>query len=763
MRYDRLPGIRQPNFLLFDGGYMEKVSGYVEHIIYQMPESGYTVFNLVAEGEEITCVGTCKGLTQGENLEAEGEYIDHPVYGHQFKITRFQVVAPKDSLAMERYLASGAIKGIGASLAARIVKKFGDDTFRVIEEEPERLAEVKGISERKAQEIAIQMEEKRDLRDALVYLQQYGISNTLAVKIYNTYGMGMYGVLKENPYKLAEDISGVGFKMADELAGKIGIHTDSDYRIRSGVFYTLLQAVSEGHCFLPMETLLERACQLLNVNVEHIRPQIENLMMDRKLIVKGDKVFAASYYYAELNCAKMLSELDVPMTEAGNLPSQNTAIEKYLEKLADGLDMELDELQFSAVMKAIQNGLFILSGGPGTGKTTTINMMIRYFEAEGMDIFLAAPTGRAAKRMTEATGYEARTIHRMLELNSALSDEDTRKVCFERNEENLLEADVIIVDEMSMVDILLFQALLKAVTPGTRLILVGDVNQLPSVGPGQVLRDLIYSGKFPMIELKKIFRQAQESDIVVNAHRINNGEQIALDNKSKDFFMLERNDVNVIYKHMIQLIREKLPRYVGASPYDIQVLTPMRKGSLGCETLNGILQQYLNPPDGKKREHVAGNKIFREGDKVMQVKNNYQLEWEVISKYGIPIDRGTGIFNGDMGRIIEISESASGLIVEYDEQRRVTYPFSLLEELELSYAITIHKSQGSEYPGVVIPLLGGPRMLLNRNLLYTAITRARNCVTMLGSSDTVRCMIDNVSEASRFTALSDRILEVYGE
>ena len=439
MRYDRLPGIRQPSFLLFDGGYMEKVSGYVEHIIYQMPESGYTVFNLVAEGEEITCVGTCKGLTQGENLEAEGEYIDHPVYGHQFKITRFQVVAPKDSLAMERYLASGAIKGIGASLAARIVKKFGDDTFRVIEEEPERLAEVKGISERKAQEIAIQMEEKRDLRDALVYLQQYGISNTLAVKIYNTYGMGMYGVLKENPYKLAEDISGVGFKMADELAGKVGIHTDSDYRIRSGVFYTLLQAVSEGHCFLPMETLLERAYQLLSVNVEHIRPQIENLMMDRKLIVKGDKVFAASYYYAELNCAKMLSELDVPMTEAGNLPSQNTAIEKYLEKLADGLNMELDELQFSAVMKAIQNGLFILSGGPGTGKTTTINMMIRYFEAEGMDIFLAAPTGRAAKRMTEATGYEARTIHRMLELNSALSDEDTRKICFGRNAENTWE------------------------------------------------------------------------------------------------------------------------------------------------------------------------------------------------------------------------------------------------------------------------------------------------------------------------------------
>ena len=396
-----------------------------------------------------------------------------------------------------------------------------------------------------------------------------------------------------------------------------------------------------------------------------------------------------------------------------------------------------------------------------SGKTTTINMMIRYFEAEGLDIFLAAPTGRAAKRMTEATGFEARTIHRMLELNSALSDENTRKVSFERNEQNPLEADVIIIDEMSMVDIQLFQALLKAVAPGTRLVLVGDVNQLPSVGPGQVLRDLICSGCFPMIELKKIFRQAEESDIIVNAHRINNGQQIALDNKSKDFFLLERNDVNVIYKHMIQLIQEKLPRYVHATPFDIQVLTPMRKGSLGCETLNGILQCYLNPADEKKREYVSGNTIYREGDKVMQIKNNYQLEWEVVSKYGIPVDKGTGVFNGDMGKILEINEAASHLVVEYDEQRRVTYPFSILDELDLSYAITIHKSQGSEYPAVLLPLLGGPKMLLHRNLLYTAITRAKSCVTILGSSDTVRGMIDNISERRRYTALADRIREVY--
>lgn len=740
---------------------MEKISGYVEHVIFSNQENGYTVMNLVAEGDEITCVGMCKGLTQGENIRAEGEYIEHPVYGKQFKISVWQTVAPTDSAGMERYLGSGAVKGVGPALAARIVKKFGEDTFRIVEEEPERLAEIKGISLKKAQEIAVQMEEKKDLREALVYLQQYGISNALAVKIYDTYGMRVYGVLKENPYQLAEDIPGVGFRMADELAEKLGIHTDSDYRIRSGIFYTLLQSVGEGHCFLPLDMLLERASLLLGVEPGNIRPQLDNLMMDKKLVVKGEKVFASAYYYAELNCARMLYELNLPMQE--NLPTQNARMEKQLERLAEKLHMELDELQREAVLECIRNGVFILSGGPGTGKTTTINMIIRYFEAEGLDIFLAAPTGRAAKRMTEATGFEARTVHRMLELNSALSDEATKRVSFERNEENPLEADVVIIDEMSMVDIRLFQALLKAVAPGTRLVLVGDVNQLPSVGAGQVLRDLIESRQFPTVELKKIFRQAEQSDIVVNAHRINNGETIAMDNKSKDFFVLERNDVNVIYKHMIQLISEKLPKYVNATPYDIQVLTPMRKGSLGCETLNGILQQYLNPPAPGKREHISGGQTYREGDKVMQVKNNYQLEWEIVSRYGIPVDRGTGVFNGDMGKILEINESASSLIVEYDEQRRVTYPFTLLDELELSYAVTIHKSQGSEYPAVILPLLSGPRMLFNRNLLYTAVTRARSCVTILGSSATVKGMIENNSENRRFTALADRISEICAE
>lgn len=753
---------------------METIDGYVDHIVFQNRENGYTVMSLIAEGEEVTCVGMCRGLTQGDTISAQGDYVEHPVYGVQFKINSYQTVTPKDSEGMERYLGSGAVKGVGAALAARIVKKFGDDTFRIIEEEPERLVEIKGISERKAREIAVQMEEKKDLRDAMVYLQQFGISNNLAVKIYDAYGMEVYGILKENPYRLAEDISGVGFRMADELAGKIGIHTDSDYRIRSGILYVLMQAVGEGHCYLPEDVLLERAQMLLEVARENIRPQLDNLMMDKKLVIKGDCIFLASYYYAELNCAQMLRELNISMEADPSVEmpetigqggpeslSLDTAAKRRLERLAKDLGLELNELQLQAVTECIRNGLFILSGGPGTGKTTTINMIIRYFEAEGLDIFLAAPTGRAAKRMTEATGFEARTIHRMLELNSALSDEATRKVRFERNEENPLETDVIIIDEMSMVDIQLFQALLKALVPGTRLVLVGDVNQLPSVGPGQVLRDLIQSGQFPMVELEKIFRQAEESDIIVNAHRINNGQQIALDNKSKDFFMLERNDVNVIYKHMIQLIREKLPKYVKATPFDIQVLTPMRKGSLGCETLNGILQQYLNPPDPAKKEHQTGSGLYREGDKVMQVKNNYQLEWEIVSKYGIPVDKGTGVFNGDMGRILRIDEGSASMVVEYDEQRRVIYPFSLLEELELSYAITIHKSQGSEYPAVLLPLLGGARMLFNRNLLYTAITRAKSCVTILGSSGTVRGMIDNISENKRYTALDQRIREGY--
>ena len=744
---------------------METIKGFIEHIIYRNADNGYTVLNLVNGEDEITCVGFFKTMDQGETIEAEGNYIAHPVYGEQFKIERYQIVPPEDAASIERYLGSGAIKGVGAALAARIVKLFGGDTYRIIEEEPERLAEVKGISERKAREIAAAVYEKRDAREAMTFLQQYGISNTLAIRIYECYGARLYGILKENPYQMAEDIHGIGFRIADEIAAKIGIHTDSDYRIRSGILYTLMLGGSEGHCYLPQNVLLNKAGELLGLEPTVIEPQLSNLAMDKKLIIKRSsdteevcKVYASSYYYAELNCAKMLHDLNVSVEEE-LLPSEENRINAKIDQIEKELNIELDALQKKSVRESVKNGIFVLSGGPGTGKTTTINVIIRYFLSEGMDIRLAAPTGRAAKRMAEATGYEARTIHRLLELNGVVSEE-AKAARFERNEENPLEADVIIVDEMSMVDIFLFQALLKAITVGTRLIMVGDVNQLPSVGAGQVLQDIMSSERFPMVILEKIFRQAGESDIVWNAHRIHAGEELELDNKSRDFFFLERNDINVIYKHMIQLITEKLPPYVGAQPYEIQVLTPMRKGNLGVETLNGILQRYLNPPSDTKKEYASGDILLREHDKVMQIKNNYQLEWEVISKYGIPIDKGTGIFNGDIGMIVQINEYAGEVVVEYDEHRRVTYSSAQLDEIELAYAVTIHKSQGSEYPAVIMPLLSGPRMLFNRNLLYTGVTRAKNCVTILGSKKTVQEMIDNNYQNRRYTGLADRIREL---
>ncbi len=745
---------------------MDTVKGFIEHIIFRNAENGYTVLNLVDGKEEITCVGIFQTADQGETIEAQGEYITHAVYGEQFKIERYKIVPPDDAAGIERYLGSGAVKGVGAALAARIVKKFGADTYRIIEEEPERLAEIKGISDRKAREIAAALYEKRDAREAMSFLQKYGISNTLAFRIYEAYGARVYGILKENPYQLAEDVHGIGFKIADEIAAKIGIHTDSDFRIRSGLLYTLMLAAAEGHCYLPQSILLKKAGELLGLEPALMEPQLGNLAMDKKLVMKmpapGEeecRVYASTYYYAELNCARMLHDLNVRAEEEQFLPAQEQGIGEKIDRLAQELEIELDALQKKSVLESVRNGIFILSGGPGTGKTTTINVIIRYFLAEGMDIYLAAPTGRAAKRMTEATGYESRTIHRMLELSGEVSGE-SRAARFERNEGNPLEADVIIVDEMSMVDIFLFQALLKAVTVGTRLIMVGDVNQLPSVGPGQVLQDIMNSGRFPTVVLEKIFRQAGESDIVWNAHRIHAGEELALDNKSRDFFFLERNDTNVIYKHMIQLITEKLPSYVDAQPYDIQVLTPMRKGKLGVETLNGILQRYLNPASAEKKEYTSGETLFRENDKVMQIKNNYQLEWEIVSRYGIPIDKGTGIFNGDIGIIRQINDYAHEVVVEFDEHRRVTYAYAQLDEIELAYAVTIHKSQGSEYPAVIMPLLTGPKMLFNRNLLYTGVTRAKNCVTILGSRRTVQEMVDNNYQNRRYTGLAERIREL---
>ena len=734
---------------------MEKLAGYVEHIIYRNTDNGYTVLNLVSGEEEITCVGIFSAIAEGENIEASGEYTDHPTYGRQFKVDAFEEKAPEDEEAIERYLGSGAIKGVGLALAARIVRRFKEDTFRIIEEEPERLAEIKGISERKAMEIADQVNEKRDLRQAMIFLQQYGITMNLAVKVYQAYGQEVYGIIKENPYRLADDIEGVGFRTADEIAARVGIRMDSDFRIRSGILYVLLQASGEGHTYLPEGELTARTKQLLEVDEGQIEKQYMDLAIERKIIMKqsGDgqtQIYAASFYYMEANTATMLKQLNV------NYDVPDIEIEQRIRNIEKQTGMELDEHQVTAVKEAVRNGLLIITGGPGTGKTTTINTIIKYFELEGMDIFLAAPTGRAAKRMSETTGFEARTVHRMLELNGGMDG----KAGFERNEQNPLETDVVIVDEMSMVDITLMHSLLKAVAVGTRLILVGDVNQLPSVGPGSVLRDIIQSHECNVVMLTKIFRQASTSDIIVNAHKINHGEEVTLDNKSMDFFFLKRYDADVIINVMLQLVKQKLPKFVDATPYDIQILTPMRKGLLGVERLNGILQQYMNPPSQQKREKEHGDAIFREGDKIMQTRNNYQLEWEIRTKFGLSVDKGTGVFNGDMGIIREINDFAETMTVEFDEGRMVEYPYKLLDELELAYAITIHKSQGSEYPAVVMPLLSGPRMLFNRNLLYTGVTRAKNCVTILGSRKTLQEMVDNNYQNRRYTGLAERIREL---
>ena len=739
----------------------ESVTGYIDHIIFRNEDNGYTVLVLKGtegDDEELTCVGTFPVISQGATIEASGNFINHHIYGKQFQITSFTEKMPEDAMAMERYLGSGAIKGIGAALAARIVRRFGADTLRIVEEEPERLAEIKGISEKKAREIAAQMEEKADMRKAMMFLQKYGISLNLGAKIYQKYGDSVYSVLQENPYRLADDISGVGFKIADEIAGRIGIHTDSDYRIKSGMMYTLLQATGEGHVYLPKEELFRRSSELLGVDVSYMEKHLMDLSMERKVIQKEEGetvlVYPSRFYYLELNTARMLSELNI------DCPEDEAFVQRRIAQIEKETGTTLDEMQKKAVTEAAGHGLFILTGGPGTGKTTTINAIIRFFEGEGSELRLAAPTGRAAKRMTEATGYEAQTIHRLLELNGMPEEErQGQAVHFERNAENPLEADVIIIDEMSMVDIQLMHSLLLAVTAGTRLILVGDENQLPSVGPGNVLRDIIRSGEFPVVELKKIFRQASESDIVVNAHKINRGEQVTLSNKSSDFFFLKRQDADIIIRVVIALIQEKLPRYVEAKPFDIQVLTPMRKGLLGVERLNQILQRYLNPPEPSKKEKEYGQGLFREGDKVMQIRNNYQLEWEIRGRYGIPVDKGVGVFNGDTGILKTINEFSETAEVEFEDGRCAEYSFKQLEELELAYAVTIHKSQGSEYPAVVIPLLSGPRMLLNRNLLYTAVTRARRCVTIVGSEETFREMIKNEKQQRRYSSLDIRLKE----
>ena len=818
---------------------MTECKGFVSHIIYRNEENSYTVFEVTLTGaadnkdagggfdldgadvgDVITCVGYPVSISEGEGCAVAGDYTTHPVYGEQLRVQSYKTLAPENAQAMYRYLAAGSIKGIGPAMAAKIVKEFGDDTLRVMEEEPEKLARVKGISMRIAREIGAQMEDKKDLRDAMIFLQQYGIGSAHAARIWQAYGTGLYEIMKNNPYRLAEDIRGIGFATADEIARKIGIRADSEYRIRSGLLYTLFLASGEGHSYLPRTVLVQRTSALLHLPAEEVLIQMENLAVEGRLRIRlgrtpaplpdssdpafeeqdraGDpEVYLTGVFRREQDIARMLLDLDAQIRQTSGDEKTRKKTEKRIARLEKEEEITLDPLQKKAVREAAENAVLLITGGPGTGKTTTINTIIRYFMSEDLRVLLAAPTGRAARRMSEATGYPAMTVHRHLGVRSVGDSDDERDFFqdqglsaaaaggsgdpfggagtgigggksaggqnysyFERGEDNPLEADVVIIDEMSMVDMNLFHYLLKAVPVGARLVLVGDVNQLPSVGPGCVLQDLIESQAFHTIMLRHVFRQASESDIVMNAHRILEGASLPMDNKSRDFFFLERDQAPVIYKHTVQLIREMLPKYVDCRQEDIQVLTPMRRGSLGVERLNEVLQSVLNPPAKGKREHVRQETVFREGDKVMQTRNNYRIEWEVRGNFGMPIDRGTGIFNGDFGRIEEIDPQRETMTVLFDDARTVEYPFSELEDLDLAYAITVHKSQGSEYPAVILPLLAGPSGLFNRNLLYTAVTRARSCVVLLGSRDAVDRMIANTRRSRRWTGLRDRITEL---
>ena len=734
----------------------ETINGFVEKVVYRNAENGYTVVNISVEGDDVVCTGYFSDITEGDQIIAEGSFVEHKQYGIQFTVASYEIKEPETSVAMEKYLGSGIIKGVGPALSAKIVKKFGDETFNIIEREPERLAEIKGITEKKAIEIGSQFEEKKEFRNAMIFLNQYGVSNALAMKIYKEYGIKVMKIVRENPYRLADDIAGVGFKTADEIALRMGFSPESSMRMKAGISFALSMAASNGHTYLLYEDLYEESKRLLGISEAEFENDIYELTIERKIVlkeVKGERrVYNNNLYYMELTVARKLLDL--------NAKSENNykVMEAKVKEVEAKTGIKLGDLQRKAVYEAVESGLVIITGGPGTGKTTTINAIIKLFEMQNMEILLAAPTGRAAKRMTETTGMEAQTIHRLLELNG--NPEEGGSMRFERNELNPLEADVIIIDEMSMVDIYLMYSLLKAVTVGTRLILVGDVNQLPSVGPGKVLKDIIGSEKFNVVRLSEIFRQAAESDIITNAHKINAGQSIRLDNKSKDFFMLSMNSSLQIQRALVSLIAEKLPPYVDATKYDIQVLTPSRKGELGVENLNKILQLYINPPAPNKREKQWGEVIFRENDKVMQIKNDYQIEWKIVTKKGLTIKEGSGVFNGDCGIIREINEFAGTVTVEFDEGKVVEYTGATLEELELAYAITIHKSQGSEYPAVIIPLLNAPRPLLNRNLLYTAVTRARKCVTIVGSENSVNEMIQNESEMKRNSGLVDSIIEM---
>lgn len=738
---------------------MAEVIGIVEEIIFRNEENGFSVIDVQEEGTNhlVTVVGNFPCISQGERVRLEGDWTTHPDYGRQLKMLNYSSAAPSTMVGLTNYLASGLIKGVGEATAKKLVQHFGMEVLDIIQFNPQRLTEVDGIGSSRAEMIASSFSEQKEIREIMVFLQSYGITTTYALKIYKMYGGNTINLVRENPYRLAEDITGIGFKTADQIARKLGVDLNSPYRAAAGIKYILSDAALDGHTFLPKEVLLEKAKKILGIDNSLIENALTNLVLSHSIVMEQTEEYIAVYragiYQAEASAARMLRDL-----AADNTIKRFKNIENNIKIFEEKNHISLADQQREAVCKAMEHGVLVITGGPGTGKTTTINCIIDLFEQEGLEVELAAPTGRAAKRMTETTGCEARTIHRLLEYGYG----EEQEYAFQLDEDNPIKADAVIIDEMSMVDILLLYHLLKAIVHGTRLILVGDVDQLPSVGPGNVLRDIIQSDVIPVIKLTEIFRQAQESMIIVNAHRINRGENPLLNIKDKDFFYDKREKADDILRTLIDLVVRRLP---GFGNYDIlkdiQVLAPMRKGIIGVNNLNSELQQVLNPPSHDKNEKAYGQIVFRQGDKVMQIKNNYKLQWTRCGINGETIE-GEGVFNGDLGLIQDIDKEEQTLTVKFDDDKTVVYEFSQLDDLELSYAISIHKSQGCEFPVVVIPLAAGPPMLMTRNLLYTGVTRAKEMVVLVGREQAIYRMVGNNHIAKRYSSLDIRLKHAYG-
>lgn len=736
------------------------IEGIIDSIKFRNEENGYTVFTVIEDenaDDEYVCVGNLPSITAGENVQLTGSTVVHPVYGAQIQVESCVQTIPTNEKGIERYLASGVIKGIGKVTARNIVKKFGTDTFDIITDNPERLAEIKGISLSKAQQIGELFRAQVEIRTVVMFLQRYGVSIANALKIYKRYKSSTIKVVEKNPYALADEVFGIGFTTADKIAANMGIAPDSEYRIQSGVKYVLSLALNDGSVYLPIEVLLKHTASLLEIPQEVIANLITKLHIENQIFVERTenavRVYLNFSYYNESYVAKKLVELSHFKPESNvDYDAEISCIETYK-------CMEFADEQRRAIKEAMTNGVMVITGGPGTGKTTIINAIIYLFKSENMDVELAAPTGKAAKRMSTATGENAQTIHRLLGLSYL--DENSRKQNFEHDEDNPIDADVIITDESSMIDLSLMSSLLKAIVPGTRLIIVGDADQLPSVGAGNVLRDIISSGSIPVIRLKEIFRQAQESSIVVNAHLINSGKMPIIKKDSRDFFFMVSYNQERLIDTIISLVTTRLPAYLNCDGLkDIQILAPMRKSPIGVNNLNNVLQAALNPPQNGKFEKVHGSRTFRMGDKVMQIKNNYNITWKIV-KGGKLIDEGIGVYNGDEGIVSFIDNENEYMEVIFDDERTVVYDFSQLDELELSYAVTIHKSQGSEYKAVIIPVHSGPPMLMTRNLIYTAVTRAKELVVLIGIPETLKKMIENDRDTGRYSALAERIKYFY--